>query len=145
MEFFLVIAVAVVLCIILGVSSDTMIFLAAAFAGLLIISSFILFIWAFVNLVMSHRVTAQFSRIDKSPTSNFKVAYYITEGNELPNIFPEEGFLRSKFYPKNKPCKLRLSRSGKFVFDKFACATTVTGFISSTLLVTGAAIFLLNI
>lgn len=109
MEFIAAILVIVVLCIILGVSTGLMIVFVAAF-----------FTVSLVRLLLSEKAEAKFSRIDKRPNGKFKVAYYMVDGQEYPNIFPEEGVFRSKLYKTGRIYTVRIDRSRRFVFDRFA-------------------------
>ena len=123
MEFIAAILVIVVLCIILGVSTGLMIVFVAAF-----------FTVSLVRLLLSEKAEAKFSRIDKRPNGKFRVAYYMVNGQEYPNIFPEEGVFRSKLYKTGRIYTVRIDRSRRFVFDRFACATTAVGFVSGIIL-----------
>ena len=129
MEFILVIVIIVVLCLILGVKTIYLLAAGAAFLGLIYAASLALLDFFFVRLVLTQKHKAVFSRIDKSPRSSFKVAYYTIDGTEYPNVFPEEGLLRSKLYRSDKNSTVFLTKNKKFVYDKFACATCTIGFL----------------
>ena len=87
-----------------------------------------------VRLLLSEKAEAKFSKIDKRPNGKFRVAYYMVNGQEYPNIFPEEGVFRSKLYKTGRIYTVRIDRSRRFVFDRFACATTAAGFVSGIIL-----------
>ncbi|MDD7515401.1 hypothetical protein [Ruminococcus flavefaciens] len=132
MEFILVIIIVSVLAVILGVKLIWLLFGAAAIIAFLFAASMILLTVFFIRLLFAKRHKgASFSRIDKSPRSSFKVAYYIIDGTEYPCIFPEEGFFRSKLYRSDKSCTVFLTRNKKYVYDKFACTTCTIGFLLS--------------
>jgi hypothetical protein len=131
MEFFIVLAVIAVLCLVIGVKWIYLLFAAAALLGIIIVLSELLLTFCFIRLMFTHKQTADFSRIDKSPRSTFKVAYYKIDDKEYPNIFPEEGFLRSKLYRSDKKHTVFLTRNQKCVYDKFACTTCTLGFLIS--------------
>ena len=134
MEFIAAILVIVVLCIILGVSTGVMIAAALALVGLIIVFVAAFFTVSLIRLLLSEKAEAKFSRIDKRPNGKFRVAYYMVNGQEYPNIFPEEGVFRSKLYKTGRIYTVRIDRSRRFVFDRFACATTAAGFVSGIIM-----------
>lgn len=129
MEIIIIIAVIVVLCLMLGVKKIYLVFAALALIALAYAATVILLSFFFVVMITSKKRTASFSRIDQSPRSRFKVAWYTADGKEYPNIFPEEGFMQNKLYRSDKECTVLLSRNQKYVFDKFSAATCTIGFI----------------
>ena len=129
MEFIIVIIVISVLCLVIGVKGIYLLFAGAALLGLIIILSELLLTFCFFRLMFTHKHKAVFSRIDKSPRSSFKVAYYKVDGIEYPNIFPEEGFFRSKLYRSDRSYTVFLTKNKKCVYDKFACTTCTIGFL----------------
>lgn len=131
MEVILVILIVSVLAVILGVKVIWLVFGFAALVGLTFAASMILLTVFFVRLLFTKKHKASFSRIDKSPKSRFKVAYYIIDGTEYPNIFPEEGFLQNKLYRSDKSHTVFLTRNKKYVYDRFACTTCTIGFLLS--------------
>ena len=131
MEIILVILVVSVLAVIVGVKVIWLVFGFAALIALAFAVSMILLTVFFVRLLFTKKHTASFSRIDKSPRNRFNVAYYIVDGTEYPNIFPEEGFLQNKLYPSDKKHTVFLTRNKKYVYDKFACTTCTIGFLLS--------------
>ena len=129
MEFILVIVIIVVLCIILGFKTIYLLAAGAALLGLIYTVSLMLLCFFFVRLFFTKKHKAVFSHIDKSPRGSFKVAYYTIDGTEYPNVFPEEGLLRSKLYRSDKNSTVFLTKNKKYVYDKFACATCTIGFL----------------
>lgn len=143
MELIIALIVIAVLCIVLGVKPIYLLMGVTALLALAFLFSVLMLTFFFVRMFFSKRHTAVFSRIDKSPYYKFRVAYYTIEGTEYPNIFPEEGFFRSKLYKSDRACTVLLSRSKKFVFDKFACATCTIGtFLGIACAVAAAAFFI---
>ncbi len=145
MEFILVIAVIVVLCLVLGINTVYLLAAGAALIGLIYVLSLLLLMFFFVRMLFAKKKTAHFSRIDKSPNSRFKAAYYVIDDTEYPNVFPEEGFFRSKLYRSDRSCTVLLARNKKFVFDKFSCATCTIGFILGIATAAAAVIMIINI
>lgn len=142
MEFILVIVVIAVLCIILGVKLIWLLFGAAALVGLIFAASMLFLTIFFIRLMLAKKQKAVFSRIDKSPKSNFKVAYYRIGDTEYPNVFPEEGIFRSRLYRSDKSHTVFLTRNKKYVYDKFACTTCTIGFLLSIIsVIAGFIIF----
>lgn len=140
MEFILVIVVVVVLCLVIGIDKGLIILGGIILLGLIFAAAVLLLTYFFVRLLFSKKCKAIFSRIDKSPKNNFKVAYYMVDGMEYPNVFPEEGFLRSRLYRSDKSCTVFLSRKKTFVYDKFAVATCTIGFVLGVSAVVFAAV-----
>ncbi len=140
MEFILVILVIVVLCVILGVSTGIMLAGALIFVGLVIAFIALFFTASLIIMLTAKKMPARFSRIDKRPNGRFSVAHYIIDGDEYPNIFPDEGIFRNRLYKTDKIYNVRIDKSRRFVFDRFACATTVIGFIAGILMAAAAAV-----
>ena len=130
-----------VLCLIIVVKAIYLIAAAAALVGLIYAASLGLLCFFFVRLLFTKKHKAVFSRIDNSPRSTFRVAYYTIDGTEYPNVFPEEGLLRSKLYRSDKTSTVFLTKNKKFVYDKFACATCTIGFLLT--IATAAAVILI--
>lgn len=126
-EFILVLAVIAVLCLVIGVKPIYLLAAAAVLLGLIYILSLLLLMCFFARMLLAKKHKAVFSRIDKSPRSRFKVAYYTIDGVEYPNVFPEEGFMQDRLYRNDKSYTVFLARNKKFVFDKFSCATCTIG------------------
>ena len=129
MEFIIVIIVVSVLCLVIGVKWIYLLFAAAGLLVFIIAASELLLTFCFFRLMFTKKHKADFSRIDKSQRSNFKVAYYKINDTEYPNIFPEEGFFRNILYRSDKSYTVFLTRNKKCVYDKFACTTSTIGFL----------------
>lgn len=141
MEFILVIVIIIVLCLVLGVKTIYLLAAGAALLALIYALSLLILDFFFVRLFLTKKHKAVFSRIDKSPRGSFKVAYYTIDGAEYPNVFPEEGLLRSKLYRSDKDSTVFLTKNQKFVYDKFACATCTIGFLLT--IATAAAVIMI--
>ena len=128
MEVVAVIVVIAVLCLVLGVKPIYLAFAAAALISAMAIISVLMLMYFFVRLLFAKKHKAVFSRIDKSPV----------HGEEYPNIFPEEGFLHNILYRSDRSSTVYLTRSRKFVYDKFACLTCTVGTMTGLLF--GAAV-----
>lgn len=138
MEVIAVVGVIIVIAIILGVKPIVLVAAAGIAVGLILITMIILFLFFFIKLIFSRKAEAEFSRIDIKPNGRFKVAFYIVEGKEYPNVFPEEGFLEDKLYRKDRKYRVFLNKKG-YVFDRFAVATCTIGFSISLLILAAAA------
>jgi len=123
MEAIAAIAVITVVLLLLGFKASTLAFIGLAILALIFLLVTLLFVYFFIRMLFTKMKPAEFSRIDKSPRSKFKVAYYTVEGTEYPCVFPEEGFLESKLYKTGKTYHVLLDRRKKFVYDRFAIAT----------------------
>ena len=142
MEFIiLLLIVALAVCVFTG---NTVYILLAAVGILLLFVALLLLVFLYftTRLLFSKRKEAVFVRIDK-PTekSKYKVAFYRIDGEEYPCLFPEEGILRSKFYPAGRKCHVFLNYRMKKVFDRFAAATCILG-LGFGLLFSIGAVFL---
>ncbi len=141
MEFVIVIIVIAVLFIILGIKPIFLILLALLILWLLFAAASVFFFYFFFVLTASKKKSAYFVKIDKHPKSRFKTAYYLIEGKEYPNVFPEEGFMEKLLYKTNVEYHVRLSSKG-FVFDRFSFATCYIGFILSITFFIGTFVFI---
>ncbi|NLT08365.1 MAG: hypothetical protein GXY08_02550 [Ruminococcus sp.] len=124
MEFFAVLAVVVVLCIVLGVSADIMVMGAAALLALIIFAMTVLFIFFTVRLLCSHRTKAVFLRVERPDGQRFRCAYYEAGGSEYPCVFPSEPKI---MYREGKQCMVFLHKGSGKVFDRFAATTCILG------------------
>ncbi len=145
MEFILVVAVISVLCIIFQVSTDIIIMCSLVLIFITFAVTALLFVYFFICLLFSEKREAEFSRTGKSGKNKFSKAYYIVDGMEYPCIFPEEKFFGVEFYRKDKKYHVRLNRRFKFVYDRFAYATCIIGFLTSIFLIVIMVIGYLNV
>jgi len=127
MEAIAVIAVVAVIALIIGFKPMTLVFAAAALLGLLFVLTALFFIYFLIQLILSHRKKAVFSRIGKSPYNRFNTAFYLIDGKEYPNVFPSEGFKEDKLYKSGKEYTVMLDRRGKYIFDRFSVTTCIAG------------------
>lgn len=128
-ELIAVIAVIAVLCIILRVSLDAVMISICVIVTAFIAAIMLFFGYFLFRLITSENVEAVFSKIDTSPKSKFKTAYYTVNNAEYPNAFPAEK--SSRLYQSNKPLKVFLNRKINAVFDKFSIITIVLGSVFS--------------
>ena len=145
MEPFVAVAVIAVFMYILGFSATTIGLIGLAAAGLLFALFALLFVYFFIRMLLARRREARFSRIAKSPRSRFKVAYYIVEDREYPNVFPEEGFMEDKLYKNDKKYHVLLDFKRKYVYDRFAVTTCTIGFMFCAGLTSLAVVFLYHV
>lgn len=144
MEFILIISVIAVLCIIFQVSTDIIIMFSMILVFIVFAVTTLLFIWFFICLLCSEKSEAEFSRIGKSGKNKFGKAYYIVDGVEYPCIFPEEKLFGISLYKKDRKYHVWLNRRMKFVYDRFATATCILGFLTSISLIVITVIGYLN-
>lgn len=135
MEYIIGLCIIIVLLLLIGVRAS--IIAAGIFLLLCILLLFMLamFTVSIIRLITSKRTEAAFSRIDKSPKGRFNVAYYMCSHEEYPCVFPSEPFFEKKFYPADKSHKIWLNSRKKTVFDRYAVATCIAGFVFSLALV----------
>ena len=85
-------------------------------------------------MLMSKWKTATFSRIDlPKENSRFNVAFYVVDGEEVRNIFPDEGILKDKLYRSDKEYRVLYNKRINKVFDRFSIATCIVGFVFGVL------------
>lgn len=135
MEFLLVLAIIIVICLIMNVSPGLIALALMGLVELVLISMFLLFIYECIRMAFSKRVEAKFTRIDKAPGENsrFKVAYYSVNGEEYPCVFPSEMILNDKMYRTDRTYHVLYNKRMKKVFDIWTVLTCILGLISSFL------------
>lgn len=129
MEIVIIIAIILVLCLILGVKLNYILFgmtiLATVFFGLMAIG----FFYCIIRVLFSKRKEARFVRFDKPSENKFQVAYYLIEEKEYPCMFPKEFVMENKLYSIDKTCSVMLDRKVNRVYDQYAIATCVLGLL----------------
>lgn len=131
MELIIALIVIIVFCKILGVSNEMLVLGGLVLIELTIVLMMFMFAFFCVCMLFTKRKEAKFTRVDKAPKGNFKVAYYEVDGNECPCIFPSEMILNDKMYRTDRTYHVLYSkRSGK-VYDIWTILTCILGFISS--------------
>ena len=131
MEFILVLLIIIVICKIFGVSNELLVFGGLVLIELAIIGMMLLFAYFCILILFTRRKKASFSRIDRSPKGNFKVAYYIVDDEEYPCIFPSEMILNDVMYRKERTYHVFFSKKMKKVYDIYTVITCVLGLIFS--------------
>ncbi len=132
MEIIVVLAVIIVLCLVLGVSSELIMLGIMGLVELTIVFMALLFLWSCLMLVLSKSKKASFVKIDKAPKGRFSVAYYEIDGEEYPCVFPSEMILTDKMYRKDKLHTVMFNRRMKAVYDIWAILTSMIGFVCSS-------------
>lgn len=132
MEVFAGLAVVIVLCIILGISADSIMFMSMIGAFGLILLFIAALAVAFgiflVLLLTSSKKDAVMCGIEKKEKSKFSKAIYNIDGTEYPCFFPAEP---SMMYKPGKTCRVFLNKRCHQVFDKYSIITCVCGEIFS--------------
>lgn len=145
MEFFMITAVIIALCILLGVSTELMILGALAFISLVILAMFLLFVFFFIILIGSRKTEAVFTKTDKRPNGKFNVAFYLIDGKEYPCVFPSEPNFKNLVYKEGKSYRVMLNKRTGAVFDKWAVTTCVLGLIFSSLSAAAAVMIIFQL
>ena len=126
-------AIAILYCVL----TDNLIYVLIGISVLIALVVAVLLIWSFVSIIlmlMSKWKTAAFSRIDlPKENSRFNVAFYVVDGEEVRNIFPDEGILKDKLYRSDKEYRVLYNKRINKVFDRFSIATCIVGFIFGVL------------
>ena len=129
MEIIIVIAIILVLCLILGVKLNYILFgmslLATVFFGLMAIA----FSYCLIRVLFSKRKEARFVRFDEPSENKLQVAYYLVEEKEYPCMFPKEFVMENKLYPIDKTRSVMMDRKANRVYDQYAISTCVLGLL----------------
>ncbi|MBQ9143142.1 MAG: hypothetical protein IJX63_15345 [Lachnospiraceae bacterium] len=129
MEIIILIMIVLVYCLVLDVDLNYIFLGGIALIGIFSVLLTFGFLFCNVCLLFSKRKEAKFTRIDYAKNSKLQVAYYLVEGKEYPCMFPKEGIMEERLYNKNKTYHVRLNVKLGKVFDRFAVATCVLGFV----------------
>ncbi|MBO6301199.1 MAG: hypothetical protein J6N15_02035 [Ruminiclostridium sp.] len=135
MEVIVGLIVIILLLLILGFGPDVIIFGLVGLLTLAAAVSALVLMYFAARLALSKRCSGTFTRIGKHGNRRYDCAYYSVDGEELPNVFPAEMVMKKRLYNSEKTVKLRTDRGGKFVYDRNARATILTG-VPLTLLLT---------
>lgn len=125
---------------ILGTDIHIIIGIVLGLLGLLTAVTLLFFAGCVISLIGSKKKQAVFSRIDKSPMSKFRCAYYIIDGEEYPNAFPAEVAFHRQLYREDSEVTVHITRRGKFVYDRNAFITVYAGFAVFLLMTAAAAL-----
>ena len=132
MEIVVALLVIIVLCKILGVSNEMLVIAGLGLIELTIIAMMLLFAFFCIRMLFTKRVKASFTRVDKAPKGNFKVAYYMVDGEEYPCVFPSEMILNDLMYRTDKTYHVLFSKRSKKVFDFWTILTCIIGLLFSS-------------
>ena len=131
-EILLVIAIAVVLCLIFGISPALIIFWGKVVIlfGIEIVLLFMFAVFAYCafRLITSKAKDAEFTEIKKDEHRLFPTAHYLVDGTEYPCLFPSELGKQDFMYRKWSGGKVMLNRKKGYVFDRFSTLATIIGF-----------------
>lgn len=129
MELLITVVVIVVFMLLLGFE----VFEIALFAAALIVLGgflvFIMFSYSLFRMVTAEKVDAVFTKTAKAQKRDFEAAHYKCSGIEYPCAFPSEPLMRKRIYTPDKIYKVRLNRRTKRVYDRYAMATCIIGFV----------------
>lgn len=131
LEILLVIVIIMALCAVLGVGTEFIALGIFALTVLAALAMFALFTYCIFNLFLAKKLKAEFVKIAKKENGRFNKAYYLIDKAEIPCLFPCESFFKKKLYRAGKMYTVRLSKNGKFVFDRFSTVTCILGFAFS--------------
>ena len=131
MELVIALIVIIVFCKILGVSNEMLVLGGLALIELTIVLMMFMFAYFCVRMLFTKRREAKFTRVDKAPKGNFKVAYYEVDGTEYPCIFPSEMILNDKMYRTDRTYKVLYRKRSKKVYDIWTILTCIIGFVFS--------------
>lgn len=143
MEFIIIIAIILVLCFILGVNLNYILFGIAILGSIVFGFMMIAFMYCTIRMMFAKQKKANFVRFDKVNDGKMQVAYYSVEGEEYPCIFPKEFVLENKLYSSDKKYNVRLDAKAKKVYDPYAITTCILGLLFSAGLCVALGIFLL--
>ena len=131
MEFIILIGIILVLCFILGVNFNYLLFgiaiLGCVVFGLMMFG----FAYCAIRLMFAKRKEASFVRFGGVNDSRMQVAYYLVEGEEYPCLFPKEFIMDNKLYSPDKIYNVMMDTKSKKVYDRYAIATCILGLLFS--------------
>ncbi|MBQ7782330.1 MAG: hypothetical protein IJ368_00005 [Oscillospiraceae bacterium] len=143
MEVFIGFIIVLVIMLCLGVEIGFIASVAAAAVGLVIVLIFAFFVYSAVLLALSEKAEGNYSHTEKN-SRGFESAFYIVDGEAMPNAFPKEVVFSRLLYRSENTVKLRLVRKKKLVFDMNAQITTIVGLVFFTVHIAAALILLIN-
>lgn len=132
MELIILIAVILVLCFILGVNLNYILFGIIIMGCILFGFAMIAFAYCIVRLMFTKSTKARFVRFGKVKDNRIQVAYYLVEEEEYPCIFPKEFVLENKLYSQDRIYKVRVDEKIKRVYDRYAITTCILGLLFSS-------------
>ena len=127
MELFAGAVVVILLLWILGIDINVIISGVVIILFAAAVLTHLFFLVSVIGLIASKKREAYFSRFDRRGKAKWETAFYEVGDTELPNIFPCEVVMRDKLYRPDRKVKVRLSFSGKVVYDRNAVATIIFG------------------
>lgn len=128
MEALIVLAIILVLLICMGISYELIALMFLALLDLLLLAIFVFFMYCLIKLWGGKMKTARFTKIDISPKSKFKTAFYQIGDQEYANAFPAELLAKKLFYSKLRDKKVFLCKNGD-VFDVYSLVTVAAGLL----------------
>ncbi len=139
MEVVVGLVVIILLLLILGFGPDVIIFGLVGLLTLASVASALVLMYFAVRLLLAKRCSGTFTRIGRQDKRKYDCAFYSVDGEELPNVFPAEMVMKKRLYNNKKAVKLRIDRGKRFVYDRNARATIITGVPLTLLLSAGLA------
>ncbi len=126
MEFLIAAVIILILLLILGVSPFAMMLGVLWLMEVVLAAMSLFFLVSVILLLIGRTCTGRFVRIDEH--GKFRTAVYVSDGEEIPNLYPAETLLRRWIYTE-RPHHLRLFRMGKrtFLFDMHSTVIAALG------------------
>lgn len=132
MELIIIIAIILVICFVLGVNFNYILFGIAILGCIVFGFTMICFAYCTIRLMFAKRKQANFVRFDKVNDSKMQVAYYSVDGEEYPCIFPKEFIMENKLYSSDKIYNVMMDAKSKKVYDQYAITTCILGLLFSS-------------
>jgi len=126
MEILVFGVIILVLCLILGVNINYIMYAILGIVGLVSCMMTLLFIYANICLLLSKRKEASFLRFE-SVNGKFSVACYLIEDKEYLCAFPREAIMQDKLYDVDKTYHVMLNKKTGKVYDRYSIATCILG------------------
>ncbi|MDD6058890.1 MAG: hypothetical protein PUB97_00735 [Ruminococcus sp.] len=146
MEFLVIVSVVAVLCIILGISMEYLVYAALALIILTIAAMGVFFLVSAVLLIFSEKAEGTLLRIEKNEKYNFRTRIYNVDGTDFRCIYPTDAIIRRKNADNcNKIYRLRLVRKMRVVFDRTSLITFACGFSFCAFLIPAVIFFILRL
>lgn len=145
MELLVTVAVTAVLCIILGISMEYVVYAALALILLIIAAMGIFFLVSAVLLIFSEKAEGRLLRIEKNEKYRFKTRIYDIGGIEYRCIYPTDAIIKKVPDNSDKIYKLRLVSRLGVVFDRTSLITFACGFSFCAFLIPCTIFFILRL
>lgn len=138
-EILLYIVIAFVIMLVLGVSVETVIFMALCLLEFSFVLVELFFVFSFIVLLLSKRKNALFKKIDANEKNEMiKHAYYDVDGIMIHNMYPVDTLSRKIFYRQEEEIHtvhVMKTKKGHFLLDGCCLCVMTIGIVVFSVLI----------